>query len=238
MNLNRKKIIVPGLTIAFVFGCIAVTVFWSERWRICRYKEIDPISVSEVKTNNPPVDTAVNFETRASFLVKSESANPDDNRPVVASTYQAFWRAESPDGSKIIEINNHNSKFELTDKLTGKKASFSNWQKVGGVDYEVVKWAWRDNITLVGAGWSELSEDDGRRDVSDVKFFMYQWGNSVYPEPVSAPSTRPAMCLRLEGFNKNGELLLAEVFLDGYKRYGKFMEGERLLGAFKIVSKP
>jgi hypothetical protein len=235
MNPNPKKNIVPGITIGLVLGCIAIAVVSFNRYGISRSREIDTISVPEAKTDRPPAEKNVVLKAGTSSLVKTGSADPDDNRPVVASADQAFWRSESPDGSKIIEINNHTAEFELTDKVTGKKVSFSNWQKVGGIEYEVVKWTWKDNKTLVGPGWSDLNEDDERRDVGDVKIFIYQWDVSEYPEPVSAPSTRPAMCLRLEGFNKKGELLLAEVFLDGYKRYEKLIDGERSLGAFDIL---
>lgn len=236
MNPNSKKVIVPGITIALVLGCIAVAVVWSERYGITRSQEIGPFSVPEAKPDRPLAEKKVGLKSSASSLVKTESANPDYTRPVVASADQAFWRAESPDGSKIIEINNHTAEFELTDNVTGKKVSFSNWQRVDGIDYEVVKWTWKDNRTLVGPGWSDLYQDDERRDVGDVKLFIYRWGVSKQPEPVSAPSPRPGMCLRLEGFNKKGELLLAEVFLDGYKRYGKMMDGERSLGAFDILT--
>lgn len=234
MSPNSKKNILPAIAIALVLGCIAVAVVWSDRNGITRSRESGSISVQQAKPDRPPTENKVGLKSRTSYLVRTESANPDDTRPVVAPADQAFWRAESPDGSKIIEINNHTAQFELTDKVTGKKVSFSNWQKVDDIDYEVVKWTWKDNRTLLGPGWSDLYDDE-RRDVGDVKLFIYQCGVSKQPEPVLAPSPRPGMCIRLEGFNKMRHVLLAEVFLDGYKRYGTILEGEQLLGAFEIL---
>lgn len=238
MKFNSKRMSIIVSTMALISSSIGLVVFWPTRQDGAIRLKGGEGNVAKKTSDQTPDAGELMQKSEIFSLIQAKSDDPDINRPVISSATKEFWSAESPDHSKIIKFNNQTQKFELTTKAIRNTVNILNWINIGGTDYEIVNWAWKDNNTLVAPGWSDVNKDNGaeRRDVGDTKLFIYYCGLSKEPEAISGPLISLNKCIRLEGFNKNGQIILAEVFLDGYKRYGMLMAGEKSLGAFDILT--